>query len=538
MIMRRLTHYILLAVLATTVFSCREKSDEILSYGRDDYQAFEPARHSYAEQFKAFWTAMNENYCIWDFEEEFGLDWDEVYETYLPQFEALDDTTRQPPTDDEFLSMYSQFLDSLHDGHMTFEIMNLSSGNYVNIYPNLSRNQRERPQVFQDEQENLTSLGKYRTDQVDANYRINEYDEAGSAIVVYEMLDSVLHCILDASAAYIQAVDDAGGPNELNDTIYKAVQLLQFNANSILSSMQLPDYALYGSVSGFVSAYNTVCSQFHVVGRQIGVVMNPIDEEFDDTSLSFIRYALFEGNIAYIRLSMFYLSDCLDQSNLSSDTTSLYYVFQKSVYRVWSHWFSKIQELHASGQLGGVVIDVRNNGGGLVDDYKYILGALLPSGGFHSHTLRVKNGSGRLDFAPLTPFMMNTYPGEHAAISEEPIVVLANSNSISLAENTTWGVLSQPNGYFVGTRTFGALSALSPDPDVYSETYSGAFGEQGKTPFYGHLPKYVCLYGEDLHSVEGHGFDPDLDIRLDVQLWTSEQRDNQLEAALDYIHGK
>lgn len=534
--MRRLTHYILLAVLAVTVFSCRDKSDELLSYGRNDYQAFEPARHSYAEQFKAFWTAMNENYCIWDIEEEFGIDWDEVYKTYLPQFEALDDTTRQPVTDDEFLSMYSQFLDSLHDGHMTFDIMNLCSGNFIKFFPNMARTMRERPQVFQEEQENLTSLGKYRTDQVDANYRVKEYDEAGSAIVVYEVLDTILNRILVASAAYIEAVDNAGGPNDLNDEIYKAVQLLQFNANSILSSMQQPDYMLYGSVGEFVNAYNTICSEFNIVARQIGVVMKPLDTKFDAASLAFIRYALFEGNIAYIRLSMFYLSDCLDPSNHSSDTTSLYYAYQKSVYRVWSRWFSKIQVLHAAGQLGGVVIDVRNNGGGLVDDYKYILGALLPSGGFHSHTLRVKNGTGRLDFAPLIPFVMSTYPTEHAVVSERPIVVLANSNSISLAENTTWGVLSQPNGYFVGTRTFGALNALNTDPDSYSEMYSGAFGEMGLTPFYGRLPKYVCLYGDDLHSVEGHGFDPDLDLRLDVSLWTSEQRDNQLEAALDYVH--
>ena len=202
------------------------------------------------------------------------------------------------------------------------------------------------------------------------------------------------------------------------------------------------------------------------------------------------------------------------------------------------YWFDTIQALHAAGELGGVIFDVRNNGGGYVNDYKFALGALLPSGGWESHTLRTKNGIGRLDFGPLTPFVVPTYPDEHVVITEEPVVVIANSNSVSLSENTTWGVMSQPNGCFVGTRTYGALSALNADPANYSDYYSGAFGVQGATPIYGYVPKFVCLYGEDRHPVEGIGFEPDIETPLDVQLWQSQGRDNQLEAAIDYIRAR
>jgi C-terminal processing protease CtpA/Prc len=243
----------------------------------------------------------------------------------------------------------------------------------------------------------------------------------------------------------------------------------------------------------------------------------------------------------YIRFGGFGLSAHLYDGSLSSDTTSFYYAYQKEVRRVWQYWFDGIQQYHAAGNLGGVIIDVRNNGGGYVNDYKFALGALLPSGGWESHTMRVKNGSGRLDFGPLVPFIVKTYPEEHAVIDQRPIVVLANSRSVSMAENTTWGVKSQPNGCFIGTRTFGGLSALNTSTTDYSAVYSGAFGVQGSTPIYGYVPKYVCLYPQadgSLRPLESYGFEPDIDLPLDVKLWRSSQRDNQLEAAIDYIRSK
>ena len=106
------------AVTMLVMASCRPMGDDLLSYGQYDLQAYDETGSSHAKTFKALWTAMNENYCIWDYEAEHGLDWDEVYREYLPKFEALDDTTRQEnPTDAELYKLYSSFLDSLHDGH-------------------------------------------------------------------------------------------------------------------------------------------------------------------------------------------------------------------------------------------------------------------------------------------------------------------------------------------------------------------------------------------------------------------------------------
>lgn len=528
----------ILAVLLL-VPSCRDLGDDLLSYGHNDTQAFREAEESYAAQFEAFWTAMNENYCIWDFEEKDGLNWDEVYNTYLPRFQELGDTSSHISlTDEEFRAMYAQFLDSLHDGHSMFQIKNLCTGHYVVVSPCLDRNMRERGERYMAESENITNLTAYNTDEVDARYHMLEYHSASSQNLIITLADSTAQRLMRATTDYIAAVDAAGGPNELNDSIYVLVKRLQLNAQAILTFVSQPLSTIKPQLASFCQQYNDFSKEVTVICKQIGVEMPKLEPDLANDKLGFIDVALFPGNIAYIRLGGFALTGHLKPESSLPDSTSLFYAYRNAVQRVWQSWFDAIQAHYAAGDLGGVILDVRNNGGGLVSDYQYFLGALLPSGGWSSHTLRVKNGCGRLDFAPLMPFVVSTYSGPHAVINERPIVVLANSNSVSLSENTTWGVLSQPNGYFIGTRTFGGLSALSDDPADYCANYSGTFGVRDVTPFYGYVPMFVCLYDEDLHIVEGVGFSPDEDLPLDVQLWTSQGRDNQLERALDYIQSK
>ena len=531
-------HYSLFILLALCATSCRPQSDELLSYGQNDSQAFSDARKTYADEFKTLWYAMNENYCIWDFEMAHGLDWDEVYATYLPQFEALD-ARNEAVTDAELEALYCQFMDSLLDGHMYVRIRNKSTGRYVMINPNGNRVSRERGEQYEAELMNVTTLDVYRTANVEAKYQIQQYDATGTALIVAEVIDSVASRVIRAATAYIAAVEAEGGPTPLYDSLYTTVVKMKDHFEVYINVLHsYPEDYIQDGLSSIVSQYNTDCTKYALAAKQIGVALPSIEQKMVNDRLKSLRFALFEGNIAYLRPAAFGLTSHLDPSNITSDTASMYYAYQMAVNRVWHHWFDTIQSLHAAGQLGGVILDVRNNGGGLVSDYQYALGALLPSGGWSGLTLRMKNGPGRLDFAPLVPFTFSTYSGEHAVITEEPIVVLANSASGSLAENTTWGVISQPNGYFIGTRTYGALSALNTPPEYYSESYSGAFGVSGTTAVYGYLPKFVCLYGDDLHIAEGHGFEPDKEVQLDVNLFESTGRDNQLESALDYIHNK
>ena len=531
----KMNKYTWCLVLNFMLFGCRPVGDDLLSYGQEDDQAFASAYMSYAGEFKALWTALNENYCIWDYEAEHGIDWDEVYATYLPQFEALDDSARTEPVSDAELSkLYAEFIYPLHDGHLLLQIFNKATGRYITLNPGRARNEREREEQFAAEGSHVTTLDAYRSDAVEPQYRVVDFDEVNAGKIIREHLQRNARIAWQNASAYLSAVDAAGGPDATNDSVYKYITEVR-DAAYLIDSVTCLSYYDASMQSRMVNIYNYMCAQYGILCRQIGIVLNPVDTNVLNETLQAIQYALFAGNVAYLRLSAFGLTIHLDPAYRATDTTTMYYSYQMAVNRVWHRWFDTIQTLHANGMLGGVIIDVRNNGGGYVNDYRYVLGALLPSGGFESHTLRVKNGLGRYDFGPLVPFVMPTFEGDHAVIADRPIVALANSRSGSMAENTAWGVSQQPNGCFIGTRTYGALSALNTSPSDYSSHYSGAFGVRNVTPIYGYVPKYVGLYGDKLKPIEGIGIVPNKTVELDVYSVENGGLDNQLEAALNYI---
>ena len=70
---------------------------------------------------------LNTNYQLWDYEAQFGLNWDDVYDKYLPQFEELDrrDRSIDPVPDSTLERLYTEILAPLHDGHLSVEVKNL-----------------------------------------------------------------------------------------------------------------------------------------------------------------------------------------------------------------------------------------------------------------------------------------------------------------------------------------------------------------------------------------------------------------------------
>ena len=141
--MKRLFFNTLFAVLFLwlAIGSCREKSEYVSSY----FKNLPESELGYAGTFKAFWTFMDCNYPIWDYEASNGLNWDDIYTQYLPKFEEFDYRKNQV-SDDELKCLYSEILSRLHDGHMMFGIKNRSNGINWPIYlnPSMTRNESER----------------------------------------------------------------------------------------------------------------------------------------------------------------------------------------------------------------------------------------------------------------------------------------------------------------------------------------------------------------------------------------------------------
>ena len=155
--MKKVVHLIIIIGIvlyfSASITSCRDESDTILSYAYDnrDTSNFDEACASFEGQFKAFWTAMNCNYPIWDYEEKFGMDWDKVYDEYLPKFCALDERARvqhDSVTNEELGNLYRDIIRPLHDGHLEINIKNLHAYTpnnllysvYDSLQPSIIRN--------------------------------------------------------------------------------------------------------------------------------------------------------------------------------------------------------------------------------------------------------------------------------------------------------------------------------------------------------------------------------------------------------------
>lgn len=216
-----------------------------------------------------------------------------------------------------------------------------------------------------------------------------------------------------------------------------------------------------------------------------------------------------ENNILYFYCSSFFLSIYYNQ------------VRNNGVKLVLQDFFNR---LGAMSNIEGVVIDVRGNGGGDLDDLNFLIGRMIDKPLNFGYT-RSKRGNGRLDYGPWIPAFVTPQNGSRSIIS--PIVVLADLHSVSMAEITTMAVGVLPNGYFVGERTWGAHGPLT-DNEVFD-------GGQFSSPFFT-LVYTSSLMFKDYHGVihEGVGLMPDIEVKYNKEA-LSENRDPQLERALQLI---
>lgn len=498
----------IMAGLLLMLTGCRQESDNVMSYAFNDAMAFQKADTSFVGEFEVFWNGMNTNYALWDYELENGLDWDNVYQKYYPKFAELDE--KDTVTDEELGNLLNEIVKPLHDGHLVIKLKNHSTGNYVTASPAHLRVGDEREEEYTATQGFLPSL-KY-------------YQDKGKILEMRSASTNVIGQLIGIWVAYIKE----------QITGLKLKTYRTQDEEERLNAFQSAYNDLYQIVkTDNLNAYNAFAIRYEWLHIPY---LEPINLNLYEHPLE-ITYALLEGNIAYLSFNHFRLTAYLDSGfckELFGQPTGLTKLAVESVQNIWYSWFSAIQELKKAGNLGGVIIDVRSNGGGMLNDYQYVLGALLPSGGHHMADARFKRGLGRFDYSPIMPQTMPTMEKEHETVTE-PIVVLCNCSSVSMAEMTSMGAKVLENGTLIGTRTWGGFSALSSNEN-YSNNYAGYVGIQNVTPVFCYIPQEVTFSILDGKIVEGHGVEPDIEVSMDFDAWNNGNgSDSQLDRALQFI---
>jgi len=167
---------------------------------------------------------------------------------------------------------------------------------------------------------------------------------------------------------------------------------------------------------------------------------------------------------------------------------------------------SAMQKLDRQG-VKGVVLDLRNNGGGYLNAAIDVSSLFVPEGPIVSIDSRTK---------PLT-----TFDAENTAVTPRPLAVLVNGFTASASEITSGAIQDSGAGILIGTRTFGkgVVQTIYPLPDGSAIKITTA--------------RYLTPNGRDINSI---GIEPDIAVS-DVKPndFGRPATDGQLQRALSYI---
>lgn len=173
---------------------------------------------------------------------------------------------------------------------------------------------------------------------------------------------------------------------------------------------------------------------------------------------------------------------------------------------------SALEELEADG-MKGLIIDLRDNGGGVVRAVTEMADRMLPEG--------------------LIVYTEDKYGNRSEARSDAehffdlPLAVLVNGNSASASEIFAGAIKDYQVGSIVGTRTYGKGIVQQP------------FQMEDGTAIKLTISKYYTPKGNDIH---GKGIEPDVEVELDEALRgkavITHEEDNQLQTAMDVVREK
>ena len=204
----------------------------------------------------------------------------------------------------------------------------------------------------------------------------------------------------------------------------------------------------------------------------------------DNIVLKTVKDKILKNNIGYLRISMF------DEKTFEDFTKS----------------YDKLMK----AKVKAVIIDVRDNPGGLLQEVVKIADRLIPKG----IIVYTEDKNKR----------RNTL-SSNAKQAEVPLVLLVNGGSASASEILAGALKDTNKGTLIGTKTFGK--------GVVQEVIDLGDGSALKIT----VSEYFTPKGINIH---GKGIKPDIEVKLPEKIKSSlqlkEQDDVQLKKAIDYLN--
>lgn len=183
------------------------------------------------------------------------------------------------------------------------------------------------------------------------------------------------------------------------------------------------------------------------------------------------------------------------------------YIYVSTFGNDTAHEFHTAVQRSETAGARGYVVDLRNDGGGIVETALQICSEFVSSGPLVS----IESNGGEID----------TFEAENRAIDPKPLAVLVNGYSASASEITAAALSESGTGVLVGTKTFGKGVVQSvtrfPDGSAIKITTGRYFTPQN-------------------HDINGHGIVPNVWVEENPKaVFGKPEQDAQLARALDVV---
>lgn len=181
------------------------------------------------------------------------------------------------------------------------------------------------------------------------------------------------------------------------------------------------------------------------------------------------------------------------------------YVSVSSFYEVTAKQYKEaVEELKEQG-MEGLIVDLRDNGGGLLDIAVEMLDYMLPEG----KLVYTEDKDGNVT---------SEYNSSDEEKFELPLIVLVNGYSASASEIFAGAIKDYGTGKLVGTNTFGK--------GIVQRMFPLSDGSAVKLT----IAKYFTPNGNDIHKI---GIKPDVEVEFDAMAYreSNGEKDNQLDKA-------
>lgn len=244
-----------------------------------------------------------------------------------------------------------------------------------------------------------------------------------------------------------------------------------------------------------------------VTGEDLTKVVSLIKgEEFTDVTI----YVAREGESDYLEFQVERRTIEVPTVSYEMLENQIGYIAISNFDDVTTDQFLQAMDALEAQNMKALIVDLRNNGGGLVSSVRDILDRLLPEG--------------------LLVYTEDKYGVRENEVSDaehffdKPMAVLINGNSASASEIFAGAIKDYEAGTLVGTKTFGK--------GIVQKIFPLSDGTGVKLT----VSKYYTPKGNNIHGI---GIEPDVEIELEESLKREavipKDQDNQLQKALELL---